>query len=263
MLTNYLLIIFCLLALFCSFMVIASKNPIHSILYLILVFCNVTFVLILLGVEFIAIIFLIVYVGAIAVLFLFVVMMLNIKILELDEVFWRYIPAGLLISSCFLFQLFAFVFNFSIVEVFSLFLNNGFYSVHKLSSGFPEIHPLPSLLVNGIYIVPILPDFQITDHSVVSIATVIYKNDSFFCFVKLNEFSVNLLNLSFEITNTEILGWLIYTYTFFIFLVISLILLISMIGSIVLVLNQNINIKRQVIFRQSLRDLKTSVSLKN
>jgi NADH:ubiquinone oxidoreductase subunit 6 (subunit J) len=68
-------------------MIIVSKNPIHSILYLILVFCNITFVLIILGVEFIAIIFLIVYVGAIAVLFLFVVMMLNIKILELDEVF--------------------------------------------------------------------------------------------------------------------------------------------------------------------------------
>ena len=260
MLTNYLLIIFCLLALFCSFMVIASKNPIHSILYLILVFCNVTFVLILLGVEFIAIIFLIVYVGAIAVLFLFVVMMLNIKILELDEVFWRYIPAGLLISSCFLFQLFAFAFNFNIIEVFNLFLNNGFYSVHKLSLSFPEIHTLPVLLVNGIYTVPILPDFQIADHSTI---TAIYKNDSFFCFVKLNEFSINLLNLSFELTNTEILGWLIYTYTFFIFLVVSLILLISMVGSIILVLNQNINIKRQIIFRQSLRDLKTSVSLKN
>jgi len=206
MLTNYLLIVFCLLALFCSFMVIASKNPIHSILYLILVFCNVTFVLILLGVEFIAIIFLIVYVGAIAVLFLFVVMMLNIKILELDEVFWRYIPAGLLISSCFLFQLFAFAFNFNIIEVFNLFLNNGFYSVHKLSLSFPEIHTLPVLLVNGIYTVPILPDFQIADHSTI---TAIYKNDSFFCFVKLNEFSINLLNLSFELTNTEILGWLI------------------------------------------------------
>jgi hypothetical protein len=125
---------------------------------------------------------------------------------------------------------------------------------------FPEIPPLPGLLVNGIYTVPILPDFQITDHSAL---IVIYKNESFFCFVKLNEFSINLLNLSFEITNTEILGWLVYTYTFFIFLVISLILLISMIGSIILVLNQNINIKRQVIFRQSLRDLKTSVSLKN
>lgn len=87
MLMNYLLFTFCLLALICSVLVVVSKNPIHSILYLILVFCNVTFVLIILGVEFIAITFLIVYVGAIAVLFLFVVMMLNIKILELDEVF--------------------------------------------------------------------------------------------------------------------------------------------------------------------------------
>jgi hypothetical protein len=131
-------------------------------------------------------------VGAIAVLFLFVVMMLNIKILELDEVFWRYIPAGLLISSCFLFQLFAFVFNFNVFEAFNLFLNNGFYSVHKLSLSFPEIPPLPGLLVNGIYTVPILPDFQITDHSAL---IVIYKNESFFCFVKLNEFSINLLKL--------------------------------------------------------------------
>jgi hypothetical protein len=66
-----------------------------------------------------------------------------------------------------------------------------------------------------------------------------------------------------EITNTELLGWLVYTYTFFIFLVISLILLIAMIGSIILVLNQNINVKRQLIFRQTLRNLKSSVSLKN
>lgn len=260
MLTNYLLIIFCLLALFCSLMVIASKNPIHSILYLILVFCNVTFVLILLGVEFIAIIFLIVYVGAIAVLFLFVVMMLNIKILELDEVFWRYIPAGLLISSCFLFQLFAFTFNFSIVEVFSLFLNNGFYSVHKIVLTFPgPLFTDNSLLVNGIYIAPISSSFQLTDPNCINI---IY-HEPLFCLVRLSELSANILTFSFEITNTEILGWLIYTYTFFIFLIISLILLISMIGSIILVLNQNINIKRQVIFRQSLRDLKTSVSLKN
>ncbi len=260
MLTSYLLIIFCLLALFCSFMVIASKNPIHSILYLILVFCNVTFVLILLGVEFIAITFLIVYVGAIAVLFLFVVMMLNIKIIELDEVFWRYIPAGLLISSCFLFQLFAFVFNFNIIEVFSLFFYNGFYSINKLIFSFSELRPLPSaLLVNGIYITPVLLNYQIDTE----LMNFIYEKETFFCFIKLNETSCNFLNLSFELTNTEILGWLVYTYTFFIFLVISLILLVSMIGSIILVLNQNINIKRQVIFRQSLRDLKSSVSLKN
>jgi len=184
-------------------MVIASKNPIHSILYLILVFCNVTFVLILLGIEFIAITFLIVYVGAIAVLFLFVVMMLNIKIIELDEVFWRYIPAGLLISSCFLFQLFAFVFNFNIVEVFGLFFYKGFYSISKLILGFPELRPLsPSLLINGIYTAPALLNYQID----IELINFIYREDVFFCFIKLNGVSCNFLSLSFELTNTEILG---------------------------------------------------------
>jgi NADH:ubiquinone oxidoreductase subunit 6 (subunit J) len=80
-------LIFCSFAVLFSILIVSSKNPIHSILYLILVFCNVSFVFILLDIEFIAIIFLIVYVGAIAVLFLFVVMMLNIKIVELSGVF--------------------------------------------------------------------------------------------------------------------------------------------------------------------------------
>lgn len=84
-----------------------------------------------------------------------------------------------------------------------------------------------------------------------------------FIFNKSFFHDANSLNLAFELTNTELLGWLIYTYTFFIFLVVSLILLIAMIGSIILVLNQNINIKRQLVFRQTLRDLKSSVTLKN
>lgn len=199
--TNYLLITFCFLALFCSLMVIASRNPIHSILYLILVFCNVTFVLIILGVEFIAIIFLIVYVGAIAVLFLFVVMMLNIKILELDEVFWKYIPAGLLISSCFLFQLFVFVFNFNIAEVFDLFFYKGFYSINKLSLNFSEIQRLPFCwLISGIYTPSTLPDYSF------DLINSLYKEESFFCLIRLNDISTGVLSLSFELTNTEILG---------------------------------------------------------
>ena len=66
-------------------MVIVSRNPIHSVIFLILVSCNAAGLLILLKIEFIAMMFLIIYVGAIAVLFLFVVMMLNIKINELSE----------------------------------------------------------------------------------------------------------------------------------------------------------------------------------
>jgi NADH-quinone oxidoreductase subunit J len=60
-------------------MVISLSNAVHSVLFLIIVFCNITGILILLGAEFLAFLLLIVYVGAIAVLFLFVVMMLNIK----------------------------------------------------------------------------------------------------------------------------------------------------------------------------------------
>lgn len=261
MILNYLIIIFCVLAVLCSTMVIVSKNPIHSILYLILVFCNVTFVLIMLGIEFIAIIFLIVYVGAIAVLFLFVVMMLNIKILELDEVFWKYIPVGLSISSIFLVQIFFIIFKFDFSDFTNLFFYNGFWSLKEIATlssvssfssvtGTFDMHAttIPSNILS-IDLTPLYFD-QIKSFVMIknALPSIVCSNYSF---------------MSFEITNTEMLGWLVYTYTFFIFLVVSLILLIAMIGSIVLVLNQNVNIKRQVIFRQTLKSLKSSVSLKN
>ena len=77
--------LFASITLISSIMVIVAKNPIHSVISLILVFTNVTGLLILLKIEFIAMMFIIIYVGAIAVLFLFVVMMLNIKLNELSE----------------------------------------------------------------------------------------------------------------------------------------------------------------------------------
>lgn len=97
---------FSFLMLLSSIMVIGAKNPIHSVLFLILVFCNATGLLILLEVEFLAMIFLVVYVGAIAVLFLFVVMMLNIKIIELSENLFLYLPVGAFVAMIFLFEIF-------------------------------------------------------------------------------------------------------------------------------------------------------------
>jgi NADH-quinone oxidoreductase subunit J len=73
------------LTLISSIMVIGSRNPVHSVLFLILAFCNSAGLLLLLEIEFLAMIFIVVYVGAIAVLFLFVVMMLNIKISEVQD----------------------------------------------------------------------------------------------------------------------------------------------------------------------------------
>lgn len=92
-------------ALISSLLVITSKNPIHSIFSLVLAFANVSILLILLGIEFLGLLFLIVYVGAIAILFLFVVMMLNIKLVELLDNTTRYIPIGILIGIIFLIEL--------------------------------------------------------------------------------------------------------------------------------------------------------------
>ncbi len=75
-------------------MVIASKNPVHSVLFLILAFVNASGLFILLGAEFLAMILVIVYVGAVLVLFLFVVMMLDVDFAELRQGFLQYLPIG-------------------------------------------------------------------------------------------------------------------------------------------------------------------------
>ena len=76
-------------------MVISSKNPVHSVFFLILAFFNSAGLFVLLGAEYIAMTLVIVYVGAVAVLFLFVVMMLDINFAELRQGFQKYLPLGL------------------------------------------------------------------------------------------------------------------------------------------------------------------------
>jgi NADH-quinone oxidoreductase subunit J len=77
-----------------AFMVIAARNPVHSVLYLILTFVNASALFVLLGAEFLAMILIVVYVGAVAVLFLFVVMMLDVDFVELRQGFLNYLPIG-------------------------------------------------------------------------------------------------------------------------------------------------------------------------
>lgn len=76
-------------------MVVSARNPVHSVLFLILSFFNAAGLFILLGAEFLAMLLVVVYVGAVAVLFLFVVMMLDINYSELREGFQKYMPLGL------------------------------------------------------------------------------------------------------------------------------------------------------------------------
>ena len=93
------------LAIASGFMVIAARNPVTSVLFLILAFVNAAGLFVMMGAEFLAMILVVVYVGAVAVLFLFVVMMLDVDFAALRQGFQRYLPVGGLIGAIFLIEL--------------------------------------------------------------------------------------------------------------------------------------------------------------
>ena len=88
-----------------AFMVISSRNPVHSVLFLILAFVNAAGLFLLMGAEFLAMLLVVVYVGAVAVLFLFVVMMLDVDFAELRQGFLQYLPVGALVGVAVLIEL--------------------------------------------------------------------------------------------------------------------------------------------------------------
>src|SRR3974377_996765 len=90
--------VFAVLAVAAGVLVVASRNPVHSVLFLIMAFFNVAGLFVLIGAEFLGMILVIVYVGAVAVLFLFVVMMLDIDFAQLRGGFVRYLPIGALVG---------------------------------------------------------------------------------------------------------------------------------------------------------------------
>lgn len=102
------------LIVFMAFCVILSRNPMQSILSLILVYLFTGCFFMMLGVEFLAILIFVLYVGAISILFLFVVMLLNLRIVELFNIFFSYFPVGSFLGLFFFFEIyFVFVGNFS------------------------------------------------------------------------------------------------------------------------------------------------------
>jgi NADH-quinone oxidoreductase subunit J len=88
-----------------AIMVVAARNPVHSVLFLILAFVNAAGLFVLLGAEFLAMILIVVYVGAVAVLFLFVVMMLDVDFAELRHGFLNYLPVGFVVGGILLAEL--------------------------------------------------------------------------------------------------------------------------------------------------------------
>ena len=127
---NNIFIFLSFLCISCSILVINVKNPVHSVLALTSTFICGTFLLFLLEVDFIALIFVIVYAGAIAILFLFVVMMLDIKISETKKKLFKYFPIGSFLGSIFFIVIFlinAGVYHVNPYSYLTINLNNDFY----------------------------------------------------------------------------------------------------------------------------------------
>jgi NADH-quinone oxidoreductase subunit J len=97
-LTSFFFYLFAAITVASAFLVIAARNPVHSVFFLILAFFNSAGLFMLVGAEFLALLLVVVYVGAVAVLFLFVVMMLDVDFAELRQGFLQYLPIGALIA---------------------------------------------------------------------------------------------------------------------------------------------------------------------
>ena len=132
MLTAAFFYIFAIGAIASGAAVITAKNPVHAVLYLIFAFFNAAGLFILLGAEFLAMLLIIVYVGAVAVLFLFVVMMLDVDFAELKAGFIKNAPLGLVIGGAVL------------AELIALFVARGF----KINAGNALTTPMPGNLTN-------------------------------------------------------------------------------------------------------------------
>ena len=253
--------VFATFTLLSALMVIRAKNPVYSVLFLILVFCNAAGLLVLLDLDFFAVVFLVVYVGAVAVLFLFVVMMLDITISEVNETLLRYLPIGAFIGCIFL------------MEVF-LMLGSEFTPVNTIPQDF-SLSKTNTLSLYLHFFISSLPVFfsafffspwsfsqvskQWWEHST-ELQELVHQFNS----LKTSEhFVVQEYILWPEtienITTIEALGQIVYTYYAFFFIVASCILLIAMVGAIQLTLQKETPSKKQEAFEQNARDFTKTV----
>ena len=196
MIESLLFYLFGAVTLLSAIMVISARNPVHSVLFLILSFFNGAGLFIILHAEFLAMILIIVYVGAVAVLFLFVVMMLNVAQQKSEWFISRnsgsHIPVGILVSLVIFFELI--------------------------------------IVIGGWKYKP-----DLLDSSTISIPS--------------------------ELTNTHLLGNVIYTEHILLFQLSGMILLVAMIGAIVLTFRQRSGVKRQSYFKQISRERDEGVDL--
>jgi NADH-quinone oxidoreductase subunit J len=202
---TFFFFLFSSIALTSAIFVIYSKNTIYSVFFLILVFVNITGLLLVVEVEFLAIMLIIIYVGAITVLFLFVIMMLDIKKINSKNNNYGYIPIIFLIS--FIFFIEAFIIYSKSFTSYQYFINKN--------------------LIMGTY------DRLCEDWAIRYTSDL--ENTPFFY--------TKFMSYYDDITNTETLGQTLYTYYVLFLLIAGLILLIALIGAVTLTMKEKKNKK--------------------
>lgn len=179
---------------------ITSKNPVISVIFLISTFVQAALYLILIGINFVGISYIIVYVGAIAVLFLFVIMMINIKLTDILETGTQYtknLPLAIAIGSLFIFIIFQLIpFNFNNVTALSVLLDKITY----FNSVFSDSNIVSINLINSI----------------------------------VNNYLSSYDVIITEFTQIEVLGHSLYTYGAILLIVLSVILLLAMFATIII-----------------------------
>jgi NADH-ubiquinone oxidoreductase chain 6 len=211
--------------LFSSIISITSNNPIISIIFLITAFVNAAGYLILLGINFIGISYIVIYVGAIAVLFLFIILMINIKLTDILDTgynFTKNLPLGLNIASLLLFIF------------FSVAAQANFFPLYSLRTQASTLYPkgqISSPLSLGIAGGEAAGPGSGFGGSLNPNASPFGKGITSFNYSNINEISdVNLL----EFTQIEVLGQILYTYASIFLIILSLILLLAMLAIIII-----------------------------
>lgn len=165
-----LFIAFKFLAILCALLVVNVRNPVHAVLLLILVFANAAGILLLLGLEFLAFCYLIVYVGAIAVLFLFVVMVLNIKLIELTSSELNYLPLNAFVTialgielSTLAYATFQPSLNFSLMTYISYIKYlDSFSNTELLGQALFLFYPFPFIMVAFVLLIAMIGAILLT-----------------------------------------------------------------------------------------------------
>jgi len=209
-------------AIFCGIFVIISKNPIVSVLYLIGLFLNIAVYLMMTGIHFIGLSYLLVYVGAVSILFLFILMLINVRISELVTDNNNSIPLAIMVGSIFsltLYNLFPSQFKVNVVNLLNDKETVNLYNADLSLSPMSLIYSLQNSLENASYITSF---FKVVNGN----------NNIFFASTQTWEGAIA------EFSHITSIGNVIYTVYPMWLILTSLILLLAMVGAIVITIKQ-------------------------